>query len=206
MGADCESVEPISIVWPALSPLQVACKHCATPGTKLDEHKFNGLFCARHGSHLDKYSRSCYECESEEPESASTKTLCPSCLSETTAEDAACPVCGVEFDEGTESYAEHIASTEFADIPEAGHPEGWGLSVGGKKKEPSKDITQAVSQAAAKHHEAPKVGPSRIVGGREKFMHGSDFEPKKKNESEDSAGETDPFRGLAEFIAERYPQ
>ena len=60
--------------------LDVTCSSCGSTPTEINEHEFNGIFCARHGERLDKYSRACYECNASEEDD--TVVVCPECTSE----------------------------------------------------------------------------------------------------------------------------
>jgi YgiT-type zinc finger domain-containing protein len=94
----------------------LVCAFCNTEATEINEHKYNGIFCARHGDRLDKYSRACYECKTESLAEANTAIVCPECSSETTMESKGCGVCGIEFAEDVANdFAAHIADSLFAD-------------------------------------------------------------------------------------------
>lgn len=93
----------------------IVCSSCSTEATQIDEHRFNGIYCARHGDRLDKYSRTCYECKNESQEEANTLVICPDCSSETTMESLGCDVCGTAFSEDTvNDYAMHLADSLFS--------------------------------------------------------------------------------------------
>jgi len=94
--------------------LEVACSKCGTDATPIDEHEFQGYFCARHGDRLDKYSRACFECRAESDDGVVLENCivaCPECQSQTTLDEEECGVCGTLFDEGVADYAEHVAET-----------------------------------------------------------------------------------------------
>lgn len=91
----------------------LACSNCNTDATPLDEHEFNGIFCARHGERLDKYSRACYECQHEAKEAENIVVVCPECTSETTMESLGCGICGCEFNDGTNDFSAHVAESLF---------------------------------------------------------------------------------------------
>jgi hypothetical protein len=93
--------------------IDVACEECSTLATPIDEHTFNGIYCARHGSRLDKYSKACYECKADEE--VEECACCPECLSETSMGSDECAICGTKF-EATEiaDYAVNLADSLFA--------------------------------------------------------------------------------------------
>jgi len=92
----------------------IECPDCGTSGTPLDEHEFSGIYCARHGTRLDKYSKACYECQ-EDVRNLPT-VLCPECKSETVLEATECSVCNIEFTGHImNDYAGHLADSLFAE-------------------------------------------------------------------------------------------
>lgn len=91
--------------------LEVACSSCGTDATPLDEHEFQGYYCARHGDRLDKYSRACYECQEDTRVLESVTVACPECHSTCSLEESECGVCGTLFEDGVADYAEHVAES-----------------------------------------------------------------------------------------------
>jgi len=96
--------------------LDVDCPNCGTDATEVNEHEFNGYYCARHGERLDKYSKACYECQGEREVRESLHVACPDCHSETTLESADCGVCGTVFTEDeVVDFAGYLADAVLPD-------------------------------------------------------------------------------------------
>lgn len=94
----------------------VLCLVCDSQLVPLNEHAFNGIFCARHGSRLDKYSRVCYECLEEQNQAVEEPdVLCPECKSQTNESAESCAVCGTEFEDEVVDYSAHLADSLFKD-------------------------------------------------------------------------------------------
>lgn len=91
--------------------LDYGCGSCGAEATAIDEHEFNGHYCARHGDRLDKYTHACSECVTETHTIENTVVACPECQTTVTMEESECGVCGTAFDDGVADFAEHVAES-----------------------------------------------------------------------------------------------